>query len=618
MADGENRGDGSGPDKAGWLVRQLRMLAEAGPGLVVGIIAILLLQYTWDALFHPHVILEALSVPKELEEKGLTGQVIASRLIDHMKYMEMLAERPDKGPSPQTQPPETPFKVQISGAGVSIDELGAYLRSLVSHDTYLSGEIVGTGNALDFRLRKTVRENSEVICTLEANGASWENDIAGCLYQNLQPDRYARFLLNWNDDHGAKEEDCSGTTIDHAPDRTKIRARAEQYFEQALASTTADHERAWALEGLGYQKMHDADFLREREKCGQGVAGPENAALEQFNAAYGEAENDFIESLTYNPHFVVTLEHLAELEGNIGRDEASYRYTQRLVSVMVTDPLADGTLPKGSPAYQVLLDLYQAGLAEAIGDYEKGTSLRNAAVSLAAKSEDIAAKKDTEDTVTFKVNAAFLHQEDCCAETKDPLQLAGLEKWGDILTRCTDSAGLTPACPDPMEWPWIAKAYSQTGNQKKAMAIVNHSLDATAPGLGAGWAWPTDRARSWCYLCWRIRAQIEANSNDLPAAIADMKHAISLAPSLPFAYVELANIYRRERNLDAAASQARWAVRLGPGYADALEIWGRILMDRRDYAAADEKFSQAIQIAPQWRALRQERQEAQTQAAKSR
>ena len=177
----------------------------------------------WQA-HHDHGLTVApFSVPPDLAQRGLTGQVVASRVLD--KLSEMQAETVSIRPaSTYANDWGDDIKVEIPETGVSIGELNRWLREWLGGETRVTGEVVRTASGLQL----TARAGEEAGTTVE--GAETEVDTligrsAEALYHQTQPYRYAVYLAS----KGRRDE--------------AIAAYA------ALARSGAKEDRAWAYAG---------------------------------------------------------------------------------------------------------------------------------------------------------------------------------------------------------------------------------------------------------------------------------------------------------------------------------------------------------------------------------
>jgi tetratricopeptide (TPR) repeat protein len=130
-------------------------------------------------------------------------------------------------------------------------------------------------------------------------------------------------------------------------------------------------------------------------------------------------------------------------------------------------------------------------------------------------------------------------------------------------------------------WPLLALAQAKAGDIADARRTIGKT--------------PVD-----CYLCLRMRGEIDTGARNWFAAANWFARAVSLAPSVPFAYTEWGEMLLHKRDYNAAIAKFETAHLKGPHFADPLEMWGEALMlkNRSDLALA--KFEQANKYAPNW------------------
>jgi tetratricopeptide (TPR) repeat protein len=162
-------------------------------------------------------------VPPDLAQRGLTGQVVASRILDRLSELQ---EQTVTGRPASTYANDwgDEIKMEIPETGVSIGELNRYLREWLGHETRVTGEVVRTASGLQLTARAG-EEAGSTIPGAEADIDALIAQSAEALYRRTQPYRYAVYLAS----KGRREE--------------AIAAYA------ALAQSGAPEDRAWAYAG---------------------------------------------------------------------------------------------------------------------------------------------------------------------------------------------------------------------------------------------------------------------------------------------------------------------------------------------------------------------------------
>ena len=81
----------------------------------------------WDAAHSKGLVIEPFSVPADMAGRGLTGQVIASQMID--KLTEMTTHESSRAVQSYANNWGDNIKVEIPETGVSIGELHSFLQN---------------------------------------------------------------------------------------------------------------------------------------------------------------------------------------------------------------------------------------------------------------------------------------------------------------------------------------------------------------------------------------------------------------------------------------------------------------------------------------------------------
>jgi tetratricopeptide (TPR) repeat protein len=129
--------------------------------------------------------------------------------------------------------------------------------------------------------------------------------------------------------------------------------------------------------------------------------------------------------------------------------------------------------------------------------------------------------------------------------------------------------------------PWLAYADAQLDDFSNAHAIIDKT--------------PLD-----CYLCVRMRGNIETAQKNWLGAQRWFVEAVRQAPSIPFAYADWGAMLLHEGKYDAAIAKFTLAHAKGPRFADPLEMWGEALMQESRSDVALAKFEEANKYAPNW------------------
>ncbi|HYE41906.1 MAG TPA: hypothetical protein VEA15_00805, partial [Caulobacteraceae bacterium] len=188
-------------------------------GLAGMVVAVALGAVAWDAANTRSLVVEPFSVPADMAGRGMTGQVVATRLLDELNRLQKqtVSYRAEESYGNW----KNDIKVEIPQTGVSIGELQAFLRQWLGEETRISGEVVRTADGIAVTARAgavaghTFRGTEEQLDALIAKSAL-------TVYGATQPERFAAWLSGRDQ-----------------------RERAETVYTQ-ITITGSRRQRAWA------------------------------------------------------------------------------------------------------------------------------------------------------------------------------------------------------------------------------------------------------------------------------------------------------------------------------------------------------------------------------------
>ena len=281
--------------------------------LVVLLVVCGLASMVWNASRERGLVVDAFSVPPELAQTGMTGSVVANRLIDKLGRLQAASFSVIQGGETYRRDGGGGVRVEIPDTGISLDELQRYLRDWLGHETHATGEVVRTAKGWSL----TVRYGDEPGATLD--GADLDVLIgqgAERLLAQALPYRYAEYLSR----HGR--------------------------FAEALALLPSIAPRGGAVErGRAFSTwatvyFYQGDMARAAQKAQQGLdADPDNPTL------YG---------------------YLAAGASNLGHDETGWSAAAGVPSHMGGE-VVDSLDPAVAAVLPILFGAYRAELA---GDYD--------------------------------------------------------------------------------------------------------------------------------------------------------------------------------------------------------------------------------------------------------
>jgi len=168
---------------------------------VVGLaIAMAVGAMAWQAHEDHGLSIAPFSVPPDLVARGLTGQVVAARVLDRLSQLqaETVSARPA---SSYANDWGDEIKVEIPETGVSIGELNRYLRAWLGSETRVTGEVVRIGADLQV-LARAGEATARPAQGPEADLDGLIAQAAEAVFAQTQPYRFAVYLAS----HGRQGE----------------------------------------------------------------------------------------------------------------------------------------------------------------------------------------------------------------------------------------------------------------------------------------------------------------------------------------------------------------------------------------------------------------------------
>ncbi|WP_420138139.1 hypothetical protein [Sphingomonas sp.] len=519
--------------------------------LLIGI-AVLIggLTMVWSAVNAGGVIVEPFRVPPALQQRGLSGEVVAAQLLDKLAAMQA-GTSSMRARSTYTNNWGTDIKVQIPYTGASLGQIQRYLHDWLGHEDRLSGEVIRLPDGRIAISGRVGRGSATQVEGREDMLDALLQQVAQSIYEQTQPYRYGVWLMRQN----------------RLPE-------AKAAFERLTTSDDIE-DRAWAYIGLG------------------------NVA-----ARFDDKRNAWLNALRVRPDFGPALYNLASNEYGAGHEELSWRYSRRISDNPRTmERAVDPAGFKGA-----LADI-QSSVAYMVGDFAGGAEAGRRSYSLA----DNAALAASLAPLNTAVGLARAHELDAIpaaladAGINSPAALtAAIEHLG----RDADPAPWIAAAMG--DWPrardlWFRNLqalqseetdalYVDTALEIRAMlSIAQAHTGQLSQASGTLMRTPLD-----CAPCVRARGIVAALAGRHREADRWFARALALTPSLPFAHEAYAEALIKRGDAPAALQQARLAVQKGPRWADAHKRLGdaQLLAGHADDAI--RAYRQAERIAPRW------------------
>jgi len=507
----------------------------------------------WDAAHSKGLIIEPFAVPPGLRERGLSGEVIASQMIDKLSHMTK--SESSRAVQSYANNWGQNIKVEIPETGVSIGELRQFLKDWLGHDIRISGEIYRTADGVAVTAR-TSGEEGATFTGKESDLDALVQQAAEHVYEVTQPYRYANYLDR-----------------NHAPEGAEQRVAKATAIYRRLIAGDDPLERAWAWNGLGTIAafwLHDSRL----------------------------AEFYYRKALGQIPDFTIGYYALAARNGPLGQEEENLFNLRQAVRLLHRDSIPDLN-PHYVPNARISAD---GQLPVATGDFAAAIPLMREGAALPDSFSVLARETFYQNGMIAMSRRHDLHA--VSAWMRDlgwrgvPLDLLGVRFWVDMERRdwgdmaAIEGIGrkrLLPADDGTSAGvaifnrnrPFFALAHAQTGDFAGAEALI-----ARTPGDND--------------IAVRFRALIA----DLEGqhARADWWFARSEAqtPSIPFTDALWGQALLKRGQPDAAIDKFKLANQKGPHFADPLEGWGEALMAKNQSHLALEKFAKADKYAPNW------------------
>jgi len=516
---------------------------------LIGVILVSGIGYAlWSAAHDTGAVIEAFGVPPDMAARGLTGEVIASKLLARLAFLQEQTSS-TRAASSYAGNWGDDIKVQIPDTGISVGELNRFLHGWLGHQTRIAGDIYRTADGISV----TAHAGDETTPTFTGREADLDSLIdraARSVYRATQPYRYARYLTRIT-----------------AQDPTQSAEFAEGIaILQSLTQRGSPEDRAWAYDGLGTALVQEGDPAIEMAMMRKSIAV--KPGLDAYDS-------------------------LAGVELRLGHDEAALKDFPSAVD-MARQGITFGLDP--STVSQIVLSDEQI-LAMLRGDYSGALAFGRKVHEAAAQSE-MAHSFDGRAGVYDILSCAGIHDAACFDRVReavvafpDAVLDAALE-----LGRIGDATRLLPQ--EKAEFAQLPRALAafaerRYGLEDRAMLAAYAGDFANARRLIANT--PAD-----CVPCLRNRGRIDSLAGNFGGAAFWIARVVDEAPSLPIGYTDWGELLLREGAYDAAIAKFHDANLKGPHFADPLEMWGEALMQEKRSDLALAKFAEAAKYAPNW------------------
>src|ERR1700722_13939261 len=172
----------------------MKLIFELTLAAFAMVVIVALASAIWSAVHDDSVVIDAFRVPVDMAQRGLSGDVVASQLLDRLAQLQAQTDS-SRAPSTYASDWGSQIKVEIPNTGVSIGEAYRYLAGWLGHQTHISGEIWRTEKGIALTVR-TSRNSSLEFAGRESDLGALLERAAESVYGQTQPYRYAIYLTS--------------------------------------------------------------------------------------------------------------------------------------------------------------------------------------------------------------------------------------------------------------------------------------------------------------------------------------------------------------------------------------------------------------------------------------
>jgi tetratricopeptide (TPR) repeat protein len=500
----------------------------------------------WDAAHDRGIVIDTFSVPEDMAQHGITGEVLARQILDRLSEINR-SSSPVRTANSYANNIGNGIKLEIPETGMSIGELSRVLHEKLGHTTHIGGEVTRSGDTVTVHVRLSDGYALETTGP-EANFAALVQEAATQIYARTEPYRYGYWLY-----------------------RSYNFAAASAIFRQ-LVINGPRIERIWALHGLALAADSNRDGIRFDQ-----------------------------EALQIDPNFIMSQLTLADQYQYMGYDELVLKQTETVLATRASGEDAGvsrsgefGVRAEAKLLHDDELGDYRGAITEATTLIEKYSDQRNKVIDWLSETRDVIRIHDIDaaagalavlpaaQDALSKVHAAILNS----------LYAAERGDWAAVITDLEGARaplasldGRTLGLEGVQLNELLAESYARVGRNAEADA----ALAQVAPDVYDGW---------------RIRGRVATLRHDYVAGEKAFAEAVRQAPSIPRAYLDWGDMLAAKGDLAGAIVTYTEANRLGPLWADPLKAWGDVLARQGHPQEALKKYRRALEYAPHWAALK--------------
>ncbi len=511
-------------------------------GLVVLLVVAGLGTMVWNAAQDRDLVVDVFAVPPDIAQTGMTGNVLAARLLDRFGAMDAGVLTFSEDFSGYHGRAADEVRVEIPSTGISIGEIDRLLRAWLGQETHVSGELVHTAKGLAV----TVRYDGRPGVTAEGPADGLDTLIqtaAENMFAAVRPLRFADYLSSHN----------------RIPEALAI-------IRREAATGDAAHRVA------AYVSWTYLDFWKG-DNDGLAVHGAMALALDPAEPVAHFAHVAAANNVDHNEALYVATKAFLAVAGRAAPGEIDPAAAAATAVSMRASLLADQGDGLGAIATCRQMVGPGRGACDASGVGFLYAGIHD--VEQAQRALDRAPPADSTGRLNFA--AAFTRAYVALAAGDIPQAIA-LAAKADALSAADPGEKLDR---EIFFSPLQAEALARGGQLAAARAIIAAT-------------------RTDCDACALARGRVETAARDWAGAARRFKLVSDRSPHIPFADTDWGRMLLAKGDPGGAVAKFASAHRKGPHFADPLELWGEALIARNRSDLALAKFEEAARYAPNW------------------
>jgi len=522
--------------------------------LAAGALA-LILGFGWmvmNARNDRGLVIEALSVPPDLAQRGLTGQTMAAALADKLAEIDRTA-RSFRSTQTMTVNWGNDVKIQIPETGVSIGEVDAFLRRALGHQTVIGGAAFRAPQGLHLTVRvggsgaiDQVGKDADLDAMLQK--------AAEGVFAQTQAYRYSKYL----EFKGRRDE-------------------AMAVARQIVATSDDRDERSWAWAQVS-NLLLKTDSVGAIRASQRGMRENTDNPLNYINGGVAAAH------LRYD-----RLRDLWFHQGNVLGLRPKNGLSEVGVNQTRLNSLEEAWIARGDVKDYVRQRLALEGPTFYANRDGGEAQDRNVALALHDVGGVLANPPPQPDAAYAK---AFSDANQVVNRQYETAML--VEDYPRAIAVTRDLMAVYAANPESPHASAIARERFLL--PYLALALAKNGQIAEAQRLAA--AFPAD-----CEGCSIDKAKIAVEAGQFDVARKIVTRAITRAPNPLFLTLGLAGIEQRAGRYVAALAAADRVVAIGPNFADGHKARGDALRRLGRIDEAVSEYRKTAKIAPRWTRL---------------